>query len=56
MANRKKIKPKDVDIEIEKGSPWEGNPKLRRPKERNLGKERAEKETEGREGKPEYPI
>lgn len=56
MTNRKNLRPKDVDEELEKVSgPRDVNPKPRNLKKRNPGEARAKKETEGREGKPEYP-
>lgn len=56
MANRKNLRPKDVDEELDKVSgPREVNPMPRRLKKRNPGKERALKEIKEGEGKAEYP-
>lgn len=57
MANRKNLRPKDVDEELNKSSgPRDvGNPMPQKLRKRNPGEERAKKETEEREGKLEYP-
>lgn len=56
MANRKKVKPKDVDLETEdEMTPWDGNPMPQKLRKRNLGVERADKEKKERD-KPEYPV
>lgn len=55
MANKKNLKPQDVDEEIEKSlSPRDLNPMPRYWRKRNPGEERAKKETEERK-QPEYP-
>jgi len=55
MAERYKVKPKDVDIGEVEDTVTDVNPPNRKWRKRNPGKERAERETEERE-KPEYPI
>ena len=55
MANRKNLKPKDIEEELDKVSgPRNLNPPARYFRKKNRGEVRAKKETEQR-GKAEYP-
>lgn len=55
MANRKNLKPKDIEEELGKGlAPRDVNPKSQSLRKRNQGEERAKKELEERD-KTEYP-
>lgn len=55
MSNRRNLRPKDIDTEIEKGqAPRDVNPRSQSLKKRNRGEDRAQKELEKKD-EPEYP-